>query len=42
MEMIKLIKRYWMHRISHEREVKQVLLDNDGLLLTGWGKVSNI
>lgn len=34
-------KNYWMHRISHEREIKQVLLDNDGLLLTGWGKVSN-
>ena len=35
------VKRYWMHRISYEREVKQVLLENDGLLITGWGKVSN-
>ena len=34
-------KRYWMHRISLERDVKQVLLDYDGLLLTGWGKLSN-
>ena len=34
-------RRYWMHRISHELNVKQVLLENDNLLLTGWGKVSN-
>lgn len=30
-----------MHRISHEGSVKQVLLENDNLLVTGWGKVSN-
>jgi len=30
-----------MHRISFERDVKQALLDNEGLLLTGWGFVSN-
>lgn len=32
---------YWLHRISWERDVKELLLKNDGLLLTGWGKVSN-
>lgn len=32
---------YWMHRISWERDVKELLLKNDGLLLTGWGGISN-
>ena len=38
---MEMVKRYWMHRISFEREIKQVFLDHDGLLLTGWGKLSN-
>lgn len=38
---MEIVKRYWMHRISIEREIKQVFLDYDGLLLTGWGRLSN-
>ena len=34
-------KNYWMHRITHERGVKEALLNDEGLLLTGWGAVSN-
>lgn len=34
-------RRYWMHRISYEGDVKQVLLDKQHILVTGWGKVSN-
>ena len=34
-------KNYWMHRITHEREVKEALLSDEGLLLTGWGTMSN-
>lgn len=34
-------KNYWMHRITHEREVKESLLKNEGLLLTAWGDLSN-
>jgi hypothetical protein len=34
-------KNYWMHRINHEREVKEALLNDEGLLLTGWGAISN-
>ena len=34
-------KNYWMHRITHEREVKEALLNDEGLLLTGWGAMSN-
>lgn len=32
-------RNYWMHRITHERETKESLLDK-GLLLTGWGFLS--
>lgn len=35
-----IYRRYWMHRISFEREVKKALLDSDGLLVTGWGMIS--
>ena len=34
-------KNYWMHRITHERETKEALLSDEGLLLTGWGAVSD-
>ena len=30
-----------MHRITYERDVKQLLLDHSHLLLTGWGFTSN-
>ena len=30
-----------MHRISHEGDVKQVLLDKERILVTGWGWISN-
>lgn len=33
-------RRIWMQRITHERDVKQLLLDN-GLLVTGWGWLSD-
>ena len=33
-------RKYWMHRISYERDVKEILLNEDNLLVTGWGKVS--
>ncbi len=39
--MMKENKNYWMHRITHEREVKEALLNDEGLLLTGWGAMSN-
>ena len=38
---MKEYKNYWMHRINHEREVKEALLNDEGLLLTGWGAISN-
>ena len=34
-------RNYWMHRITHEREVKETFLDKVGLLFTGWGGLSN-
>lgn len=34
-------RNYWMHRIAHEREVKESFLDKEGLLFTGWGALSN-
>ena len=34
-------RSYWMHRITHEREVKETFLDKVGLLFTGWGTLSN-
>lgn len=34
-------RRIWMHRISHEGDVKQVLLDKERILVTGWGWISN-
>lgn len=34
-------RSYWMHRITHEREVKETFLDKKGLLFTGWGALSN-
>lgn len=34
-------RRYWMHRISYEGDIKQILLKYDNILVTGWGKVSN-
>jgi HJR/Mrr/RecB family endonuclease len=34
-------RNYWMHRITHERNVKEAFLDKDGLLFTGWGTLSN-
>ena len=34
-------RNYWMHRITYERDVKQLLLDHSNLLLTGWGFTSN-
>lgn len=33
-------KNYWMHRISHEGEIKQLILNNDNLLVTGWSIIS--
>lgn len=33
-------KRYWMHRISNERDLKTILLKG-GLLITGWHSISN-
>ena len=39
--MMTMQKNYWMHRITHEREVKEALLNDEGLLLTGWGAISN-
>ena len=33
-------RKYWMHRISNERHIKQILLQKDNLLITGWHKIS--
>ncbi len=30
-------RNYWMHRISLDKEIKQPLLEKEGLLLTAWG-----
>ena len=34
-------RNYWMHRITHEREVKEAFLKKESLLFTGWGELSN-
>lgn len=34
-------QRYWMHRISYERDIKKTFLEKDGLLITGWGAISH-
>ena len=33
-------RKFWMHRISHEGDVKQVLLNYENILVTGWGRIS--
>ena len=34
-------KNYWMHRVSYDKDIKRTLLEKDGLLITGWNKISN-
>ena len=34
-------RKYWMHRISLDRDIKQGLLDHDHLLATGWGNIAS-
>ena len=35
-------RKYWMHRITFERNLKQILLDKEGLLITGWGGIADV
>lgn len=39
--LMEITCNYWLHRITWERDVKEKLLKNNGLLLTGWGFASN-
>lgn len=34
-------RQYWMHLISYEKDIKRMLLEKDGLLITGWSNISD-